>query len=70
MVALKETKEEFCGACLAVPLALAGAGTAGFGASKGGHGKSKKIMLWVGVGVTLLSVLIAIIYLAKCKTCR
>jgi hypothetical protein len=70
MRAPKETKEEFCGACLAAPLALAGIGTAGVGAGKGGHKKIKTIMLWVGVGITILSILITIYFLTKCKSCR
>jgi|TARA_Y100000389_G_C17360532_1_gene463497 hypothetical protein len=63
-----DTKEDFCGACAAVPLALVGAGTAGLGTKK--HGTTKKIMLWTGVGITVLSIIIVIIYLAKCKDCR
>jgi hypothetical protein len=63
-----ETKEDFCGACAAVPLALIGAGTAGVGTKK--HGTTKKIMLWTGVGLTILSVIIVIIYLSTCKECR
>lgn len=62
------TKEEFCGACAAVPLALVGAGTAGVGSKK--HGTTKKIMLWTGVGITIISIIIVIIYLTKCKDCR
>lgn len=65
----EELKEEFCGACLAAPLAIAGVGTAGYGL-KGNHSKNKKIILWVGVGITLLSVLIVIFYLMTCKKCR
>lgn len=61
--------ENFCGACLAIPIAVAGAGTAGIGA-KGTHGKTKKIMLAVGISVTMIGLIIGIIYLAKCKTCR
>ena len=70
MRALKETREEFCGACLVAPLALAGVGTAGLGSSKGGHKKMKLIMLWVGVGITLLSVILTIYFLSRCKSCR
>jgi hypothetical protein len=63
-----DTKEDFCGACAAVPLALVGAGTAGLGTKK--HGTTKKIMLWTGVGITILSVVIVIIYLSSCQECR
>ena len=66
----KEIREDFCGACLAIPVALAGAGAAGVGANKGGHSKTKKIMLWGGLGVTLVTVIIAVIYLMRCKSCR
>lgn len=65
-----ETKEEFCGACLAVPLAMAGAGAAGVGAKqKGGHKKMKNILLWGGIALTVVSVIVAIIYLRNCKSC-
>ena len=65
----KEIKEEFCGACVALPLALVGAGTAGLGA-KGTHNKTKKIMLWSGIGVTVLSLIAAIYFITRCKNCR
>jgi len=66
-----ESKEEFCGACLAVPLALAGAGVAGVGATKkGGYKKTKQIMLWGGITLTVISLIIAIIYIKSCKKCR
>ncbi len=70
MKAPKETKEEFCGACLAAPLALAGIGTAGYGSSKGGYKNSKIIFLCVGIGITILSVIITIYFLFRCKSCR
>ena len=66
----EESKEEFCGACLAIPAALAGVGAAGVGAKKGSHDKMKKILLWGGIAVTVISVAIAIIYLIRCKDCR
>ena len=64
-----DVKEEFCGACLAIPVALAGMGAAGVGAKKGGHDKTKKILLWGGIAVTLISAIIAVIFLTRCKTC-
>lgn len=65
-----DTKEGFCGACASIPLALAGIGIAGVGAKKGSTRKMKKVMLWVGLSITLISVIIAIIYLKSCKSCR
>ncbi len=67
----KDTKESFCGACVMIPLALAGAGVAGVGAKKKGmYKKTRTIMLWGGISITLLSLLIAVIYISKCKDCR
>lgn len=67
----KLNKEEFCGACLTVPVALAGAGAAGYGAKGNGeHKKMKKIMLWGGLAITFISIIVAIYFLFKCKECR
>lgn len=67
-------KEEFCGACMALPLAFAGAGTVTAGATQSdAHKKRKKILLWVGVSMVGLSLLIGIIMAFRkggCKTCR
>lgn len=67
---MEDTKEEFCGACFAVPLALAGAGAAGLGSRKGGNKNMKKIMLWGGLAVTFISIIVAVIYLRNCESCR
>ena len=37
-----DVKEDFCGACAAIPLAIAGAAGAGVGSQQ--HGTTKKIM--------------------------
>ena len=63
------SKEEFCGACLTVPVAFAGAGAASYGI-KGKHKKMKKIMLWSGLIITLLSIIISIYFLFRCQKCR
>jgi len=70
-----ETKETFCGACLAVPLALAGAGMAGIGSKKDDKNiksrkKYKKFMFWSGMTITLIGIIVAIVYLRTCKDCR
>lgn len=68
----EHTKEGFCGACLAVPLAMVGAGVGAAGATtKGNHAKTKKILLWSGVATIILALLIAIYYLflKKCSSC-
>lgn len=68
-----EVKESFCGACVAIPLAIAGAGAAGAGASGNGgkHKEQKKVLFWVGIVITLMSLFTAIyfLFIKKCKTC-
>jgi lipoprotein signal peptidase len=57
-------KEDFCPACLTIPLAFAGAGTA-----FGSHNKAKyKWAMWI----TIISVVLTIyfIYVKKCTTCK
>jgi uncharacterized membrane protein YjfL (UPF0719 family) len=69
-----EIKEDFCAACLTIPLAFTGASLSAYGASSNGsHKKLKKILLWSGVGTVLLSLLIIIyVYYIKkdCTNCR
>jgi hypothetical protein len=64
------TKEEFCGACVALPMALAGAGVAGVGANSGSNKQKRKIMLISGLVVCALSLIVTILYLNRCKQCR
>jgi Na+-driven multidrug efflux pump len=67
-----DIKEEFCPVCLAIPLAFAGVGTSAYGASsRGKYKKQKKIALWGGITVTIISILIAVYYLwiKKCVEC-
>lgn len=67
----EDTKEEFCGVCAALPLAMIGAGVAGTGTKKkGSNKKTKKILFWTGIIVTLISLIVVYYYLTRCKTCR
>lgn len=52
----EKQKEEFCTACLAVPVALAGGGAIYGGTTKGSTKKYKKILIVIGI----LTILIAI----------
>jgi len=63
----EENKEEFCAACIAAPLAAIGVGV-----GAGSHKKKKSVMLWVGLSITIISILVAIYYLwiKKCDECR
>ncbi len=68
----EKIKEDFCGACLAVPLALAGAGASISGVNrKGSYRKSKRILLWGGIISIIASIAIAYYFLKikKCSEC-
>ena len=65
-----ENKEEFCTACATIPLALLGVGVAAGGSKTGSNKKTKQILLYTGIGITVLSIIIAIIYIKTCKECR
>ena len=65
----KDKKEDFCGACLSVPLALAGAGVAG-GGSMSKSKSRKKIMLIVGISVAVIGLIITIWFVTRCKSCN
>ena len=68
----ENTKEEFCGACAAVPLAFAGIGASAYGSSsRGSHKKQKNWALWAGIISVILSILIAVyfLFIKKCVDC-
>lgn len=66
------TKEEFCGACVAGAVALVGAAGAGAGAgSKKMHKKTKKILLISGLSTFIIAVGISIyVWKTNCSECR
>jgi amino acid transporter len=66
-------KEPFCSACLAVPLAFAGAGISAYGSNKVDKKKKRKrILMWSGVFVVFIAILV-IVYVygikKECETC-
>lgn len=66
----EEIREEFCGACIMIPAAMLGAGTAVAGANaKGKYQKYRKLMLWTGIIITLVSLFLTWLYLRRCKEC-
>ena len=70
---IKEVKEEFCGACAAIPLAFVGAGASAYGASsKSSHKTQKKIIFWSGIVTVIISLAIVVYYLwiKKCSDCE
>ena len=65
------TKESFCGACAAVPLALLGIGVSAYGgSSRKKYRMKKKIIFWSGLIFTVLSLVIAAYYLWFKKDCE
>lgn len=69
----KDAREDFCGACLAVPIAMVGVGVGATGATaKGRHQRTKKVLLWSGIVTVIIALLIAIyfLYIKKCSSCR
>ena len=63
-------KEEFCGACIAGVAALAGVGTAGASGSAKNNKKTKQIIFYTGVSITVISIIILCYYLLKnCDEC-
>lgn len=65
----KEIKEPFCGACVAIPMALAGAGLGAAGNRAGTSAKRRKIMLCTGVTIAVISIIVALYFLMKCNDC-
>jgi hypothetical protein len=72
----KQIKENFCGACLAVPLIFAGGGVAAAGslsdAEKEEAKKKKMYTIWFGVITTILSIIAYVYfrYFSGCKECQ
>lgn len=65
---MAEVREDFCGMCMAVPIALAGAGVAGL-SSKKDYQKRKWIMISTGVVVLIIS-LFLLWYYQDCTSCK
>lgn len=63
-----EVRENFCGICMAVPIALAGAGVAGL-STKEDYRKRKKIMITTGIVVLVISLFLWWYY-QDCASCK
>jgi ABC-type proline/glycine betaine transport system permease subunit len=64
------TKENFCPACLAAPLAFTGLGATSIGATEEEKDNHKKLLLWGGIIITIISILAYIYYKRTCKECK
>jgi hypothetical protein len=62
-----EIREDFCGMCMAVPIALAGAGIAGL-STREEYKKRKWIMIGTGVVVLIITLLLYLKY-RNCSSC-
>ena len=65
---MTEVRENFCGMCMAVPIALAGAGVAGL-SSKEDYQKRKWIMISTGI-VVIVICLFLLWYYQDCTSCK
>ena len=63
-----DRKEKFCGACAAIPLALAG--SAGVAMNSKSYKKNKKLWFYIFLFISLLSVGIMVYYMRYCKNCK
>lgn len=68
----KETKEEFCGVCAAIPLAFAGGGGTAISKNKRNNNVYVKFLYAFSVLITILSMLYIIYYfcISDCKKCK
>lgn len=63
-----EVREDFCGMCMAIPIALAGAGVAGI-SSKQDYQTRKRNMICAGLVVLVIS-LFLLWYYKDCNSCK
>lgn len=62
--------ENFCGACVAIPLAFAGVGVGTYGFnSRKKYKQGKKIAFW-GFFISFISLLVALYFYFSCNNCR
>lgn len=60
-------REDFCGACLALPLAFAGA--AGAGSTSDPNTSTNRLIFWGSIILTIASIVTLVWYLNRCKSC-
>lgn len=63
-----DVREDFCGVCAAIPIALAGAGVASITASKEDYKNRKNILIITSIAVIIFSIIVLIKY-RKCDQC-
>ncbi len=68
-----QTKEDFCPACVAVPMAMAGIGAGVYGShGSGSYRNRQQIAFWVGIAFLIISIIVALYYafVKECKQCK
>lgn len=63
-----DRREEFCGACVALPLAFIGAGASQYTSSKSSYKMKQRILFW-GMMSTAVMLLITLWYYKQCDEC-
>jgi hypothetical protein len=64
-----DVKEDFCGICAAVPLALAGLGGTAYAASGAQH-RLKNTIVIVGCSIVIIVSVYFLIKYSSCSSCR
>lgn len=62
-------KEEFCGACLAVPAAMLASGAVSGGAEDGNSRTKKNIKYFVSIGILVLAIGLTFYFSSSCSSC-
>ncbi len=68
----KENKENFCSACVAIPIAMAGTGLSMYGNTQTSkdYRRQKDILFWSGIIISIIFLIITIYYVNTCHSCR
>lgn len=62
--------EEFCGACIAIPMTFAGIGVGAYGCNSRKKYKHGKKMAFWGFLIAFISLLVTIYFYSTCSNCR
>jgi hypothetical protein len=66
----EDVTEDFCAACVMLPVAMVGAGVAGQQTSFSSKRKSKRWIFWISVVLTTIILAITIWYFTRCSSCK
>lgn len=68
---MKQVKENFCGACVSIPLTLAGSAIGSYSTKPHSYKKNKNIQFLVGLLFTFITFSIGyyLLYVKECSAC-